>query len=403
MDTAISVLEAGGKDKLLENVDLSSNEEAQHSLFLWLIDPGRLIIFFISLFLIYNGSQRAVKLDRDSKDNPMAEGVQDLTCYHVVLMPVIGSVMLLTMFYFFEYIQYVYIIMCVVVSVTAFINFIYPLLTWTQDKLQLRDDRLPLLTAVVLSITMATAWVLTGHWLCLDALGMALSVMMIQFVRVPSLKVATLLLLGLLVYDIFWVFYSTSIFNANVMVEVAIKKADNPVAMMGEKLNLPSLIKSRPPLSIPGKLIVPSFFQDKSFAMLGLGDIVLPGLLLCFAMRFDSESRSVNLHGSAHSGGGLTRYILHCRRWSYFTVAMIGYAIGLVTAGLIADLFRAAQPALLYLVPGVLIPLFVKAILQGDFRAMWAGPFTKPPLISLETDKRGYHRLGQYSSSILPS
>ena len=37
---------------------------------------------------------------------------------------------------------------------------------------------------------------------------------------------------------------------------------------------------------------------------------------------------------------------------------------GLVTAGLIADLFRAAQPALLYLVPGVLIPLFVKAILQ---------------------------------------
>ena len=32
MDTAISVLEAGGKDKLLENVDLSSNEEAQHSL-----------------------------------------------------------------------------------------------------------------------------------------------------------------------------------------------------------------------------------------------------------------------------------------------------------------------------------------------------------------------------------
>ena len=111
--------------------------------FLWLIDPGRLIIFFISLFLIYNGSQRAVKLDRDSKDNPMAEGtlfpnphtlftlhtphlhvptlthahtytgVQDLTCYHVVLMPVIGSVMLLTMFYFFEYIQYVYIIMCV--------------------------------------------------------------------------------------------------------------------------------------------------------------------------------------------------------------------------------------------------------------------------------------------------
>jgi len=54
---------------------------------------------------------------------------------------------------------------------------------------------------------------------------------MIQFVRVPSLKISTLLLLGLLVYDVFWVFYSSSVFSANVMVEVAVKKAKNPVSV----------------------------------------------------------------------------------------------------------------------------------------------------------------------------
>ncbi len=96
------------------------------------------------------------------------------------------------------------------------------------------------------------------------------------------------------------------------------------------------------------------------------------------------------MHGSAHSGGELTKYILYCRKWSYFTVGIVGYAIGekyswlsywlvyelfyspfynflspgLVTAGVIADLFHAAQPALLYLVPGVIIPLFVKSIIQ---------------------------------------
>ncbi len=50
-------------------------------------------------------------------------------------------------------------------------------------------------------------------------------------------------------------------------------------------------------------------------------------------------------------------------KWLIFHV-WLHAPTGLVTAGLIADLFRAAQPALLYLVPGVLIPLFVKAILQ---------------------------------------
>ena len=84
---------------------------------------------------------------------------------------------------------------------------------------------------------MATLWVLTGHWIYLDGrklvclatlvatliarlarrsrvsewvyffvvLGVALSVLMIQLVRVPNLKISTILLLGLLVYDVFWV------------------------------------------------------------------------------------------------------------------------------------------------------------------------------------------------------
>ena len=65
-------------------------------------------------------------------------------------------------------------------------------------------------------------------------------------------------------------------FDANVMVEVATKKARNPVssramqsllsrftisllqvAVMGDTLNMPDIVKSRPPLSLPGKLLVP--------------------------------------------------------------------------------------------------------------------------------------------------
>lgn len=54
----------------------------------------------------------------------------------------------------------------------------------------------------------------------MDAMGMGLCVAFIAFVRLPSLKVSTLLLTGLLIYDVFWVFFSSYIFSANVMVKV---------------------------------------------------------------------------------------------------------------------------------------------------------------------------------------
>ena len=54
----------------------------------------------------------------------------------------------------------------------------------------------------------------------------------IAFVRLPSLKVSTLLLTGLLIYDVFWVFFSSYIFNSNVMVKVATRPADNPVGRL---------------------------------------------------------------------------------------------------------------------------------------------------------------------------
>mgnify|MGYP001796940724 CR=1 FL=1 len=58
---------------------------------------------------------------------------------------------------------------------------------------------------------------------------MGLCVAFIAFVRLPSLKVSTLLLTGLLIYDVFWVFFSSYIFNSNVMVKGATRPAENPV------------------------------------------------------------------------------------------------------------------------------------------------------------------------------
>ena len=96
-----------------------------------------------------------------------------------------------------------------------------------------------------------------GHWLLMDALGMGLCVAFIAFVRLPSLKVSTLLLSGLLLYDVFWVFFSQYVFSANVMVRVATRPADNPVGAVARRFHLGGhMARNAPRLSLPGKLVI---------------------------------------------------------------------------------------------------------------------------------------------------
>ena len=52
------------------------------------------------------------------------------------------------------------------------------------------------------------------------------------------------------------------------------------------------IFRNAPRLSLPGKLVFPSTHNSGHFSMLGLGDIVMPGLLLCFVMRYDAYKRA---------------------------------------------------------------------------------------------------------------
>lgn len=56
----------------------------------------------------------------------------------------------------------------------------------------------------------------------------------------------------------------------------------------------------------------------------------------------------------------------------YFCAAMGGYAVGLIAAMALSVIFKHGQPALLYLVPGIIIALCITAILRGEVRYMMA-------------------------------
>lgn len=152
--------------------------------------------------------------------------------------------------------------------------------------------------------------------------GIALCVAFIAFVRLPSLKVSTLLLTGLLIYDVFWVFFSSYIFSTNVMVKVATRPAENPVGIVARKLNLSGIVREPPKLNLPGKLVFPSMHNSGHFSMLGLGDIVMPGLLLCFVLRYDSYKKSQNTM-TAEAGVPPPRSMLGSKL-TYFHCSLLG-------------------------------------------------------------------------------
>ena len=92
-------------------------------------------------------------------------------------------------------------------------------------------------------------------------------------------------------------------------------------------------------LDVPIKILWPKstfFSTERGFTMLGLGDIVIPGMFISVSLRYD-------LSRSEHKNPRKTF------KKPYFTAALIAYAIGLATTMGVMHTFSAAQPALLYL------------------------------------------------------
>ncbi|KAF4349139.1 hypothetical protein F8388_012257 [Cannabis sativa] len=134
-----------------------------------------------------------------------------------------------------------------------------------------------------------------------------------------SFKTGAILLAGLFVYDIFWVFFTP------VMVSVA-KSFDAPI-----------------------KLLFPTGDSTRPFSMLGLGDIVIPGIFVALALRFD---------------------VSRGKQGQYFRSAFLGYTFGVVLTIVVMNWFQAAQPALLYIVPAVIGFLAAHVIFNGEIKPL---------------------------------
>lgn len=181
---------------------------------------------------------------------------------------------------------------------------------------------LPELLSLPFAVIFAYYYFITKHFMMNNVLGISFCVQAIERISIGSYKIGAILLIGLFFYDIFWVF------GTDVMVTVA-KSFDGPI-----------------------KLLFPRAFATldtkAEFSLLGLGDIVIPGLFVALLLRLDAVRAKVSLDND-------TQYSTFAK--PYFHLNIVFYALGLLATVLIMYFFKGEEINLLFLIFGVLICL----------------------------------------------
>lgn len=177
------------------------------------------------------------------------------------------------------------------------------------------------LTGVV-SVATCIAYLYTKHWVLNNIMAISICITAISALNISNFKTSSILLIGLFVYDIFWVF------GTDVMVSVA-TGIDGPI-----KILFPQTI----------------FGSHDKKSLLGLGDIVIPGFFIAQTLVFSS---------------------LYVKRGTfYFRVALWAYFLSLVNTMGVMLVFKHAQPALLYIVPWLLLSTLIAAAVKGDVKKL---------------------------------
>ena len=216
-------------------------------------------------------------------------------------------------------------------------------------------------------------------WIMQDIMGACMCIMFLSLIKLNSIRVASILLIVAFFYDIFFVFVTPLLFKGeSVMITVATSggppKAD---PLWCEKYPNDHNCRGGDPL--PMLLTVPRLDDYAGGAsLLGLGDIVLPGLLLSFAARLDAAKQ---LRGIIGGGNGVThsytcpkhRFCRFCNG-GYFPPLVVAYAVGLFMANAAVYLMDQGQPALLYLVPCCLGTMAFMAWTRNEMVGLWEGP-----------------------------
>lgn len=314
--------------------------------------PVSLHMIILALAIIYIGSTNSTTMG-EGEDEDKPEVMQSKDAY---MFPVIGSVVLGSLYLVFKYlpkeyvnymVKFYFFCLGIVILGQKFAQISKTVMSEETVK-QLTETKYTIVVpsylasktpeqnggkpetwvnthlhfiGYAISSCVAVWYLYSNHWAASNIFGAAFSIQGIEMLNLGSYRNGLVLLSGLFFYDIFWVF------GTEVMVTVA-KSFDAPI-----KLLFPQMWEGRP-------------------SMLGLGDIVIPGIFIALCLRFDIKQKDENR--------------------TYFKTVMVSYFLGLVTTVSVMYYFKAAQPALLYLVPACLGSTLLCALHRGELSTLLA-------------------------------
>ncbi|XP_051282581.1 minor histocompatibility antigen H13 isoform X2 [Dicentrarchus labrax] len=313
-------------------------------------------LVFMALLPIFFGALRSVTCSKSKNASDMPETI---TGRDAARFPIIASCTLFGLYLFFkvfsqEYINLLLSVYFFGLGVLALSHTMSPLMSrifpdsfpnkqyqllFTQGSGEAKEEIVNYefdtknLVCLLISSVVGVWYLLKKHWIANNLFGLAFALNGVELLHLNNVSTGCILLGGLFVYDVFWVF------GTNVMVTVA-KSFEAPI-----KLVFPQDLLERG-------------LEASNFAMLGLGDIVIPGIFIALLLRFD-----VSLKKNSRT---------------YFYSSFLAYIFGLGLTIFVMHTFKHAQPALLYLVPACIgFPVLV-ALIKGELTEMFRYEETPP-------------------------
>ena len=313
------------------------------------------ITFLVAVLYVYFST--AIELNFKSVKE--AQKTANIKWYHILIYGLVASCMLLTIYFFKKYIIFIFnllmayeVFICGFYTVLFYIRkigkkFLSPLTHKKLRKFRSENNFLNKIKSyckintydiisIILNIILVIFYYVTKSWLLNDILCFFLSFTFLSILILKSFMLCFLLLFVFFIYDTFWVFYSDKIFSENVMVKAATS------------------------LNIPIKIEMPIIFSQnpiKDCMLLGMGDIVLPGIIIKYCHRFDSMKKKID---KSYKGG-------------FFLFNILLYVISLILAMLMMFVFDHSQPVLFYISPIFIFGLMGKAFYDGCFMDFWNG------------------------------
>lgn len=181
---------------------------------------------------------------------------------------------------------------------------------------------------LVVALMVSFFWLTQPNWLIIDIIGFSIILQLLLALPRISLKNIIIICIGYLIYD------GVAVYFLNTMEQIAIAAIDNQLPML---------------IIIPKTL---SLTEAERIFALGLGDIAIPAILIREELW---RSREYNFPK-----------VLNIPLMPL--VLVVGYIMGFLCMMVVAVMFRSGQPALIFIIPSMLLCLGLAYFMVGRQR-----------------------------------